>query len=370
MIQRIAAAVLFVAGISVHAQTADRTMPRTLMEGSTLYPRLIRLAHGPAATNGHLMASTNREIFRSTDDGRTWQLIANMGAIEGSHERCCSTLWELPQDVGALKAGTLLFSGTFSEGAQAAVQVYVSTDEGKTWKYHSTPVKRGGTPHHGLWEPEFMIAKDNSLVVFWSDETDPCCSQKLTQMRSTDGVTWKDETDTIKTSQQPDRPGMIVVSRIPNGDFFMSYEICGPTYHCFVYSRTSKDGWDWGKPSDPGIKVVSTTGQYLAHAPNNHYMPDGHILLAGQLVFEADGKMSKDNGSILFVSNTKDPLKPWTTIPAPVPIPQAFDNPCPNYSSAMLPTADGKYFIEIASDFNGGGRRCAVFEGIQPLPAK
>ena len=31
-------------------------------------------------------------------------------------------------------------------------------------------------------------------------------------------------------------------------------------------------------------------------------MPDGHIFLAGQMVFDADGKLSKDNGNVIFVS--------------------------------------------------------------------
>ena len=370
MIQRIAVSALLISGLAAQAQSEGGTMPRTLIAGSTMYPRLIRLAHGPSETNGHLMANTNKNIFRSTDDGRTWEALTEITAIEGSRERCCAVLWELPQDVGELKAGTLLFSGTFSEGTTPAIQVYVSIDEGKTWKYHSTPVKRGGGPHHGLWEPEFEIAKDGSLAIYWSDETDPCCSQKLTQMRSTDGVTWKDEVDTIKSNNQKDRPGMIVVSKLPNGHYFMSYEICGPTYHCFVFSRMSKDGWNWGKPSDMGRKVVSTTGQYLAHAPNNHYIPsNGYILLSGQILFEADGKTSKDNGSLLFVSNKRNPLKAWSTTPAPVPIPGAYDNPCPNYSSALLPTLDGKHVIEIASDFNEQ-HKCTVYEGILPLPQK
>ncbi len=63
------------------------------------------------------------------------------------------------------------------------------------------------------------------------------------------------------------------------------------------------------------------------------------------------------------------PLKPWTTMPAPVAIPAAYDNPCPNYSAAMLPTADGKYVIEIASDFDDQ-HKCTVYEGILPLPHK
>ncbi len=41
-------------------------------------------------------------------------------------------------------------------------------------------------------------------------------------MRTTDGATWKDEFDTIKSVNQPDRPGMIVVSKLQNGKYFMS----------------------------------------------------------------------------------------------------------------------------------------------------
>ena len=367
MIRSIVTSVLVAASISLCAQTEVRSMPRTLIQGSTMYPRLIRIAHGSAETNGHIMANTNRTIFRSTDDGNTWEKRSEVTAIKGSRERCCAALWELPQDVGALKAGTLLFSGTFDEGASAAIQVYTSTDEGSTWKYHSTVVKRGWAPHHGLWEPEFLIARDGSLVIFWSDETDDCCSQKLTQMRSTDGVTWKDETDTVKSIEQADRPGMAVVSKLPDGKYFMSYEICGPAYHCAVFSRMSEDGWKWGYNANMGTRIVSITGQTLAHAPNNHYMPNGHIYLAGQMVLDANGKVSKDNGKVLFVSNPQNPLKPWTTTPAPVPVPAAYNDPCPNYSSAMLPTSGGKSFIEIASDFNEG-HRCSVFEGILPLP--
>lgn len=366
------AAALMVIGAAATAQSADRTLPSTVMQGSSLYPRIVRIAHGPAETRGHLLASTNHTIFRSTDDGRTWQFVTDITAIEGSHTRCCTALYEVPEDVGELKAGTLLFSGTFTEGNSAAVQVYVSADEGRTWKYHSTPVKRGGAPHHGLWEPDFLLAKDGSLVIFWSDETDPCCSQKLAQMRTTDGVTWKDETDTVRHKAQSERPGMIVTATLPDGRYFMSYEVCGPIDHCWVYSRMSKDGWNWGDSEDMGTKVVTTTGQYLAHAPNNRYMPDGHILLIGQMVFDADGRLSKDNGIVTLVSDPKNPLKPWTTVRAPVPIPAAFDSPCPNYSSAMLPTQDNKYFMELASDFLRSGSRggCTVYYGIQPLPAR
>jgi hypothetical protein len=340
----------------------------THIEGSTLYPRLIRLEHGAAETKGDLLASTDGVIFRSVDDGRSFQRVARVPTIQNSHQRCCATLWELPVNIGELKAGTLLFSASYYEGTEAAIQIYTSTDEGKSWDYLATPVKRGGTPGHGLWEPEFLIAKDGSLVMFWSDETDPCCSQKLAQMRSTDGKTWRDERDTVRSTDQSLRPGMVVVSKLRSKRYFMSYEVCGPGYTCNVYQRISRDGWNWGKPEDMGRKVVSKTGQYFAHAPTNHVLPDGRLILVGQVLFEADGETSKQNGTLLFLSDKSFP-KRWDTMPAPVPVPKAFDNPCPNYTSVILPTADERHIIELATDFTAD-HRCTTFEGVSVLPPK
>jgi hypothetical protein len=354
--------------LAVHAQSDDRTMPRTHIDDSTLYPRLIRLEHGPAEIKGHLLASTNGIIFRSIDDGRSFQRVTRVPTIEGSKERCCATLWEMPVDVGSLKAGTLLSSASYFEGKEAAIQIYTSTDEGQTWNYLATPVKRGGAPKRGLWEPEFIIAKDGALVMFWSDETDPCCSQKLTQIRTTDGTTWRDERDTVRSTQHPVRPGMIVVSKLRDNRFFMSYEVCGPGYQCIVYQRISRDGWSWGKPEDMGRKAVSKTGQYFAHAPTNHILPDGRLILIGQVLFEANGDKSMQNGSVLFISKRPFPRQ-WDRMPAPVAVPDAFDHPCPNYASVVLPTSDGKHIMELATDFTPD-RKCTTFEGIAALPQK
>jgi hypothetical protein len=39
--------------------------------------------------------------------------------------------------------------------------------------------------------------------------------------------------------------------------------------------------------------------------------------------------------------NTQNAVGPWTEVPAPIPVPEAKNNPCPNYSSQLLPAADG-----------------------------
>ncbi|KZC17745.1 hypothetical protein RHOFW510R12_11050 [Rhodanobacter sp. FW510-R12] len=340
----------------------------TVLQGSTLYPRVVRLAHGPAGVNGRLIASTNGIIFQSVDDGASWSALGPVPTIGGSSERCCATLYELPRAVGNLAAGTLLSAASYFSGGMPAIEVYTSTDQGAHWSYHSTPV-RAGDASHGLWEPEFEVANDGALAMFWSDETDPCCSQKLAQIRSYDGVSWQNPTDTVRSAIPGDRPGMITVSQLPNGHFFMSYELCGPAA-CTVFSRVSVDGWYFGDPTNMGTKVQTATGQYLEHAPLNHWTPsvlsvaNGAILLVSQVMYESNGSVSPSNGKVLFVNTQADGVGHWFTIDAPVQVPGAYDNYCPNYSSALLPEADGSGILELASDYLNGG--CITYFGHMP----
>lgn len=339
----------------------------TVLRGSTLYPRVIRVKHGAANAIGRLIASTNGMIFNSTNNGASWNPLGNVPTAAGSSERCCATLYELPQPVGSLSAGTLIYAASYLSGATPAIEVYTSTDEGVSWTYHSTPVV-GGDSSHGLWEPEFEIAAGGALVMFGSDETDACCSQKLIQIRTYDGKTWQDKTDTVRSTIQADRPGMITVSALPNGHYFMSYELCGPA-GCTVFSRTSADGWNFGDPGNVGTKVQTASGQYLEHAPLNRWgsspqSGNGTILLVGQVMHESSGSVSASNGKVLFVNANVDGTGNWTTVDAPVQVPTAYDNYCPNYSSALLPATDGSSILELASDYLNGG--CITYFASEP----
>jgi len=352
------AACVFLSPLAAHSATG------THLANSTLYPRLIRLRHAPRALQGTLLAKTGDKLFRSTDDGRTFTFLVSVDPAAGSKERCCSTIYELPRRIGHLKAGTLLYSGSYFSEGTPAIEIYTSSDDGAHWQFLATPIKAGGE-HHGLWEPEFTIAKDGSLVMFFSDETDPCCSQKLVQMRTSDGFHWDPRRDVVASRSQKDRPGMAIVTRLPNHTYFMSYEICGPVAHCQVYSRTSADGLNFGHPSDFGTKAITTTGQYLAHAPANIFDPDTHqIILVGQVLYEADKRVSPENGKVLFTSDSLDGSGEWHTRPAPVEIPTAYDNYCPNYSSALMPAADG--LLELASDYDAA-HHCTSYFAVLPI---
>ena len=347
----------------------------TFLPGSTYYPRAVRLSHGSPATNGHVVTSTDGNIAISTDGGATFTFAGTVPSQYGSNLGS-STLYELPQAVGSLPAGTLLYGSIFYYGTPPpgqpyalAIEVYTSTDGGHTWNYSSMPVSGAGYLGHGFWEPQFEVADDGALVMFWSNETDGCCSQKLSQIRTYNGVTWQDQTNTVASGIQSDRPGMVVVTKLKSGVFFMTYEMCG-SGGCAAYYRTSTDGWNFGNPSNTGTRVQTASGQYFLHSPTNAWSPsvlsaNGATLMIGQTLYESNGTVSPQNGQVMFANLSSDGSGPWYTIAAPVQVPNAGANWCENYSSALLPAADGSSIFELASAY-GSNNQCASYYGSEP----
>jgi hypothetical protein len=370
----------------------------TLLPQSVGYPRLVRLTYGPAASNGWIVGSTTGKLFVSKDDGKSFTFLGDAPVRDGSRLRCCETLYELPQAIGNLPAGTLLYSATYSqvetgapplaatrpngsggmrEQGVPAIEVYSSTDQGVHWNYLATPVSgRGEKGTGGLWEPDFTVSRDGALVMFWSDETYSCCSQKLSKIRTYDGVNWKDSSDVVATTTQADRPGMIIVNKLSTGVYFMSYEICGDPEtgsKCAAYYRISRDGWNYGRAYDPGKRIETADGKYFEHAPANIWSPSpvsptGVILVVGQVLHNADNSVAKQNGTVLFMNTLLDGSGPWSLVKAPVEVPNSYDNPCPNYSSALLPVQDGAALLEFAADYYEV-RKCGMYFDTKPWTA-
>lgn len=211
----------------------------TYVPNSTLYPRLVRLSHGAKAVNGQIIASTNGNIFLSKDGSASFTFLDTVPTREGSKERCCATLYEMPRRVGSLQAGTLLFAGSYFSSDTPAVEIYTSMDQGRTWNYLSSPVVRGSAKH-GLWEPELTLADNGVLVMFRSDETDECYSQKLVQMRIYDGTTWRDQRYIVPgavydiASMVYDIAGAIYDDR--HGTVIMSKLAVTPTFALFAFT--------------------------------------------------------------------------------------------------------------------------------------
>lgn len=356
-----------------------RTTPTALPVPDGFYPRAIQRENGKIVASvvrflpgGGRMGAT---IFESSDEGVSFTEIGEIDDPINQGGLCCGTLYELPRALGAMPKGTLLWSasaGGDAPDAPMTLPVWKSEDDGRTWQLvskivtASTPRKNGG-----LWEPELSMLDDGQLAVHWSDETDRAHSQKLVVARSRDGVTWKDQHDTIALATFGFRPGMATVRRASTGGpFVMTYEICGVAGDsCTAWIRMSDDGWSWGDPKSRGIRIATVDGLHFRHAPTLAWSAapgaHGRFFVVGQMAYTNDGSVASGaNGSVIFAS-PEGGTHAWYTIPSPVPVPEAYDNFCPNYSSSLLPLDGGKIGLELASKWDG--KLCKTYFARGPL---
>ncbi len=350
---------------SVPLPVTTALQPLLPVPAGSFYPRALRRSNGvliasvvTKQASGHVGGT----ILESTDDALSFHVIGAIDEPLASGGLCCATLFELPKAVGELPVGALLWSASVG-GDQAAqpmaLPVWSSVDGGRTWSPLSTAYV-AGVPHapgKGLWEPEFSMLDDGTLVCHFSDETDPAHSQKLAAVRTSDGITWGARKDTVALPTAGYRAGMASVRPGP-GTFFMSYEVCGvPGDSCTAHLRMSADGWDWGDPTNIGLRPSTVDGKYFQHAPTLAWSSapgqEGRLFLVGQVTLEASGQVAAENGNFVM-ANAEAGKNFWYGIPAPAPVvPAPYDNFCPNYSSALVPLDDGAVGLEVSSRWDG-----------------
>ncbi|HEX5063513.1 MAG TPA: RICIN domain-containing protein [Kofleriaceae bacterium] len=338
------------------------------------YPRAIALGDGTiiaAVVAPQPSGRLGGTIRESIDGGQTFEVVGRVDGQFSIGGLCCATLYELPAPLGALPAGTLLWSasvGGDNPNAPMSIPVYASTDRGRNWSFLSNVVIASKPRSQGgLWEPEFAQLADGSLICHYSDETDSAHSQKLVARRTTDGVTWSASRDIVSLAPFAARPGMAVVRKSPAGPYVMTFEICG-TDGCATHLRMSADGWNWGNANDVGLRPETLDGKHFRHAPTLAFSPtpgaNGRFYLIGQMLYDRNGVVTGGNGAVIL-ANTEGGYGRWYEVPAPVPVTNAYDNFCPNYSSAILPVDGGLAVLEIASKYDGN--RCRPYFARGPL---
>jgi hypothetical protein len=68
----------------------------------------------------------------------------------------------------------------------------------------------------------------------------------------------------------------------------------------------------------------------------------------------------------VLLTNDQRGIGPWTQIPAPLMTPPPFQDSCANYSSALLPSADGTRLLEIGTQRDRDGV-CRAYYSTGPL---
>ncbi|MFD0698958.1 family 16 glycoside hydrolase [Paenibacillus sp. GCM10027628] len=251
------------------------------------YPRMIKLANGDwlaVATiydnNGYTKVSwggTRLQVFRSTDNCRTWSLAA--------------TLWEDGRDLDngqliQLPSGDILLamrSVRWQESYQ--LKVYKSTNGGSNWTYLSMIDQNNGTPgslgnpDKGVYEPHMAFLDDGSLAVMYANEKhvteNPSYSQIISEKISTNGgASWGNE---IYVAWDPSnaaaRPGMPVWTKMTNGQYIVTFEVCG-TQSCNIFYKKNSDGKTWASGIGTKVSTNQQGGPYIVS------LTDGRLVLS------------------------------------------------------------------------------------------
>jgi hypothetical protein len=300
-----------------------------------MYPRIIRIAHHMEA-KGHLLATfehyMNREpsfpIYRSTDNGESWHLLSE---VEDTHNKFGMKyqphLFELPSTIGDFPAGTIFCSGNSipNDFGSTELLVYVSRDGGSSWEYLSSIIKGGRAiyPNKGetpVWEPFLGLDKSGRLVAYYSDERyeSDKYDQLLAHKISEDGGrTWGEEVFDVAIADGKTRPGMAIITQLPNGKYMMVFEIVG-IEGVPVYYKLSEDGINWGDPSDPGKRIVNKEGHFVKSTPYVIWTPyggeNGTIMVSGMGI-NVGGTELTGNG---YMINKNLGEGDWTFLPAPI----------------------------------------------------
>lgn len=277
-------------------------------------------------------------------------------------------MFVLPQKLGAYPAGTILFATTDWSTGPYAIHIWRSTDNGATWQLHGSLATRGTndgvTKGNNVWEPEFAVSSDGRLVCYYSDERQVGYDQCIVREISNDGgITWGNYSIIVGKNDAPTgtkgwRPGMPRVTKLKNGSYFMAYENinCSSNYPGGVISfKTSTDGINWGTPSDLGTIVKTSDNQYAVQCPEIALVDDGST--NGRLFVR--GMNDTCNTSKCFTST--DNGATWTTIDAPLTV-NRKESVGSSWSGTLLPI--GNTLLEINNFFNGSYNEIRCGTGI------
>lgn len=283
-------------------------------------------------------------IYKSTDNGSTWTHVTDIVPANDFSTLTRTSqpfLYEVPQATGGLAAGTILLAGNImpQDRSSTRLVVYKSTDHGSTWSYLST-IDTGGPATYdpsptstttSVWEPSLAVDGNGGLVAYFSDERQKANNvlQAVAYRRSTDGgATWGSEVNVSAPTNKSDRPGMITVTKLPDGRYLATYEVVNRPSQSLntapVYFKISPDGLDWSPTTSIGTQVKLANGRGIGSSPFVKWVPtggpNGMVVIASKWSLDSSGNI--DGGQNFYV-NYNLGAGPWERLPMAV----TYDGP-------------------------------------------
>ncbi|KAK5737780.1 hypothetical protein LTR17_006428 [Elasticomyces elasticus] len=184
------------------------------------YPRYTELADGTIIATSALggVSPGYFPIFESKNGGAHWTYISNLtDQVNGWGMSAQPALEVLSKPIGGYPAGTILGSGNSWSQNGTRIDLYASTDIGRTWHFVSH-IADGTAPNttngaHPIWEPKLLQYED-VVVAYYSDQRDPLHGQKLSHQVSYDLKSWGPVVNDVALPLYEARPGMTNIAFI------------------------------------------------------------------------------------------------------------------------------------------------------------
>ncbi len=272
-------------------------------------------------------------------------------------------LFVLPQAMGNYPAGTILFATCdWDWNAPYCLHIWRSTDNGSSWQFHANLAPRG--TGKSAWEPEFAVSSDGRLVCYYSDERPAGYDQCIALETSSDGgITWSNYTIVAGqydanfvrgVTQDAWRPGMPRVTKLSDGSYVMVYENIGLGRGGIISCRNSSDGINWGSQTTLGT-LVSSNGYSAYQTPMIACIDDGSTY--GRLFVRG----MNDTCSPSQCLTSTDKGATWQFIDAPLTAVRK-ESVASSWSGTFL--ADGNRLIELNNHYNGSFNEVRCGTGI------
>lgn len=351
--------------LSTHAtaQDAPEAAVGTHLADASGYVSITRIEHGSPEDKGRLLMAFEQDgmdgipLWESRDGGDHWRFLMNVADQTHPKDKNWQLRWqphitELQRASGDLPAGTLVLSanatGNDAQGRvnEEDLQMYTSTDAGKTWHYRSSIIKGGGRPedkdNKGVWESNIHVRDDGRMVAYYSTEQHKAegYNQALGHKVSDDGGRhWGKEVLDVAIPGGVERPGMAIVTRLGDRRYAMTYENIDGPKNGQVFVKFSRDGLDWGDPQRHGEPVMTLSGFWPAACPVVQWFPLGGP--EGVIVVSAErGGGGADEGGRSLYWNNASGRGPWWEVRAPVQ--KRTGNIHAGWTQALLLRDDGR----------------------------
>ncbi|KAI1653703.1 glycoside hydrolase family 93 protein [Daldinia decipiens] len=257
-------------------------------------------------------------IYRSSDKGATWTELSRVeDQGSGYGLRYQPFLYVLPEDFAGYKKGDVLLAGSSipTDLSTTQLDLYASSDSGKTWKFLSH-VAAGGEakPNNGytpVWEP-FLLLHNGKLIYYYSDQRDTNHGQKLAHQTTTDLRNWGPVVDDVAYSTYSQRPGMPSAALLPNGQYIFTYEYGGGSNPANsgtfpVYYRLSSDPENFNAAAHHVLKTTDGS------------VPSGSPYVVWSSAGGANGTIIVSSGccSQVYINKALGDENSWTKVSTP-----------------------------------------------------